>query len=138
MEKYMVWSKIRRSVIPALALTLAPSVALAVNVSSNDGSGVQYRTSSITSGVSRGAVVSGTLKSTSGSPVYYQGLVAFAGCPDEGIGRYTSDTTSTSSVTRGGTISTTLVCGDFQGVKSKVCKNINNLPDACGSYSSTY
>lgn len=134
----MVWSKVGRTLIPALALMLAPSVAFAVNVSSNDGSGTQSRTSSITSGVSRGAVVSGTLRSTSGSPVYYQGKVAFAGCTDVGIGRYTTDTTSTSSVTRGGTISTSLVCGSFQGVKSKVCKNINNLPDSCGSDSSLY
>ena len=117
-------------------LALLPAAAYAVNVSSNDGSGEQHRTASY----SNGAAVTGSLKSTSGKAVYYSGKVALSSCQDPDTGRYSSNVTSTSAVTRGGTISYGPIlppCG-FQGVKSKVCRDITAAPDTCGSDSSLY
>jgi hypothetical protein len=55
-------AKLVKSTVVALALVAMPTAAYAVSVSSNDGSGTQYRTVSY----SNGAKVSGTLRSTSG------------------------------------------------------------------------
>ena len=120
----------------SLAFALLPATAYAVNVSSNDGSGEQHRTTSYTNG----AAVSGTLKSTSGKAVYYSGKVALSACGDKDRGRYSSNVTSSSAVTRGGTISYAPDLGarGFQGVKSKVCRDITAVPDTCGSDSSRY
>ena len=124
------------SVLALSTLALAaPAAALAVSVSSSDGSGTQ----NVSTWYSNGATLSGNLKSTSGSPVYYSGQVAINNCEDSTYGRYTSNTTSTSLVSRGGTISAligTWPCS-FEGVKARVCKDVNNLPDPCGSWSAT-
>ena len=94
-------SIITRGVALGVGLVLMPAAAFAVNVSANDGNGEQHRTRSY----SNGADVSGNLRSTSGKPVYYSGRVALSNCSDPSTGRYASNTTSTSYVTRGGTIS---------------------------------
>lgn len=94
-----------------VAVDLAEPVgALAVNVSSHDGSGTQ----SPATWYSNGAKLDGTLKSTSGNPVYYSGKVNISISSDVTVGRYTSNTTSSSSVTRGGTVSTVLVEPDVE------------------------
>lgn len=115
-------------------LLAAPTTAFAVNVSSNDGSGTQY----ISTWYPCGAKTYGYLKSTSGNPVYYGGLAMFDSLiSDENYGRYTSDTTSKTSVSRGGTIGPTTSCAyrnNFTGVKTRVCRNRNNLPDPCGDW----
>jgi len=121
----------------ATLMTMLPAAAFAVKVSSNDGSGTQSKVESY----ANGADVTGTLRSTSAKGVYYSGKVALSSCEDKSTGRYTSNTTSTSAVTRGGTITTGLPIGwpcGYQGVKSKVCRDITALPDACGSDSTTY
>jgi hypothetical protein len=115
---------------------LMPASAYAVSVSSDSGSGEQYRVKTY----NNGAGVSGTLRSTRGDNVYYAGTVDLSNCSDPGIGRYSSSTTSRSYVTRGGTIAyfpLTFPCG-FQGVRSRVCREIVVLPDSCGSLSSRY
>lgn len=119
----------------SIALMVMPAVAYAVNVSSNDGSGVQYRTTSY----SNGAVVSGSLVSTAGKKVGYNGKVAVSLCSDIDVGRYSGTTTSTTAIIAGGTISALIgaPCG-FQGVKSRVCTIRTLLPDACGTDSLTY
>jgi hypothetical protein len=121
----------------AIGVAMIPSSALAVNVSANDGYGWQARTASY----ANGAAVSGWLKSTSAKVVYYSGKVAISNCSDSDTGRYSSNTSSTDAVTRGGTITTgwfiSWPCG-FQGVKSRVCTAKTGIPDWCGSDSATY
>ena len=118
-----------------LTLALMPASAYAVSVSSGSGSGTQYRDRSY----NNGARVTGYLKSTQGNAVYYQGRVDLGGCNDDTIGRYSSNTTSLTSVTRGGTISTALgLTCSFQGVRSKICRDISGAPDLCGSWSLRY
>jgi hypothetical protein len=128
-------AKLVKSTVVALALAAMPTAAYAVSVSSNDGSGTQYRTVSY----SNGAKVSGTLRSTSGKKVGYNGKVAVSLCSDIDVGRYSETTTSVTAVTRGGTISALILppCG-FQGVESRVCTVRTLFPDACGSDSATY
>lgn len=124
-----------RAVGVGVALALLPGSAYAVNVSSSNGSGVQYRTVTY----SNGAKVDGDLKSTQGYAVYYQGVVDLGGCNDVTVGRYASNVTSLSPVQRSGTIATTLgpFCS-FQGVRSKVCRDISGAPDLCGGWSTRY
>ncbi len=126
--------RVSRIISSAAAICLMPTAAFAVSVSSGSGSGSQTRTASY----SDGAAVSGTLKSTSGNAVYYQGIVDLGGCNDVGVGRYSTNTSSTSSVTRGGTISTAKGLCSFQGVRSKICRDISGAPDLCGPWSTRY
>jgi hypothetical protein len=112
-----------------------PASAYAVSVSSSNGSGTQYRTTSY----GNGAAVNGDLKSTQGYAVYYQGRVDLGGCNDVTVGRYASNVTSLTPVQRSGTIATTKgpFCS-FQGVRSKVCRDISGAPDSCGGWSLRY
>lgn len=132
----MTLQRVLSTVAVAASLVAAPTFALAVNVSSNDGSGIQYRTASFQTG----ADVTGNLKSTNGAPVYYQGLVNYPfPCDNDFIGRYTSDTTSRTAVTRGGRIAGAPGFGcNAPKVNSRVARNVNNLPDPVGSYSADY
>jgi hypothetical protein len=123
-----------RGIAVGVGLAFMPTVAFAVNVSSGDGSGEQHRTASF----SNGAFADGTLRSTAGSPVYYEGKLDLNNCGDPYTGRYTGDVRSTSSIAAGGTISGfTSGCG-LQGVKTRVCKNVNLAPDVCGPDSVTF
>ncbi len=130
--------RIARVAILTMWCLALPAAAYAVNVSSSDGSGTQSRTTTY----NNGAVVSGNLKSTAEYPVYYQGRVDWPQwyCSDSTVGRYSTDTTSTSAVTRGGIIAATPGAGcSSAGVLSKVCRNKPNLtPDSCGSWSTKY
>lgn len=118
----------------ALALFAAPVAAYAVNVSSSDGFGYQ----SASTWYSDGAYMTGKLTSTHGDPVYYQGSVQYNNWPDCKVGRYTSDTRSTSAVTRGGNVIASASCSFdapyTSGIRVKVCKNNNLSPDSCGPY----
>jgi hypothetical protein len=80
-----------------------------------------------------------TLNSLKGNPVYgnaemvYNNLV-----PDESWGRFTSDVYDAGDRVRTGRVGYTSNPGnDMDGVKIKVCRNINNLPDSCSGWSST-
>jgi hypothetical protein len=130
--------RIKRVCALSVLMLSLPATAYAVNVSSNDGSGTQTRTSTL----NWGGDVTGKLKSTAGKSVYYSGRVAISGtvCPDLNVGRYSTNTSSLSLVDRGGRIFSTNTdprC-TFQGVKSRICTVKNNLPDPCGTDSSTY
>jgi hypothetical protein len=111
----------------------APTAAMAVNVSSNDGSGVQNATAWLSGGI----YMDGNLRSTHGNPVYYSGLIDFSQwwCDDVDDGRYTGNVTSTSGMNAGGAVQTASGACTVQGGKAKVCRDINNLPDSCGSWS---
>lgn len=115
-----------------MLIALMPAIAYATNVSSDDGSGTQ----SLTSKGAWSWAASGKLKSTSGSKVYYSGKIVYDWNTDENCGRYTTDTTSTTLVTRGGTCSGPIRADTADGAEYRVCRNINNLPDDCGSWSS--
>jgi hypothetical protein len=130
----MAVSTIYRGVALGIGLALIPVAAFAVGVYSNDGDGRQDRTKSY----SNGADVSGTLSAASGKTVYYAGRVALSGCSDPSVGRYSSNTSSTQYVTRGGNITTSIGTCGFQGVKSRVCTALTALPDPCGADSATY
>lgn len=122
------------SVICLVVVAVAsPTGALAVNVSSSDGSGTQVASSFF----GNGANLTGTLRSTSGNPVYYSGRVDISLAPDQTVGRYTTNTTSTTAVTRGGSVSFFPIFppNQFQGVRARVCRDISFLPDPCGSWS---
>lgn len=128
---------VRRKIINLAGLTVlvlaAPTAASAVSVSSNDGSGHQ----SLTSKYNNGWAASGKLKSTTGNKVYYAGNVIYNSYPDYDCGRYSTNTTSLSLVTRGGS------CSQFppppgpsaDAAKYKVCRDRTGLPDGCGSWS---
>jgi hypothetical protein len=124
------------SILCLVVLALAaPTAATAVNVSSNDGSGVQ----NVTTWYGNGAYLDGTLRSTHGNPVYYSGQVAINNCDDSTYGRYTGNVTSTSGMGAGGQISALIgfwPCS-FEGVKARVCRDVSFAPDPCGSWSST-
>lgn len=118
------------------SLVVAPAFAMAVGVSSNDGSGVQNRVTSFQTG----ADVSGNLRSTAGGRVYYEGKVNYASpCGDDAIGRYTSNTTSTTAVSSGGRITGQpgFGCGAPK-VNSRISKDLTGLPDPSGPYSASY
>lgn len=120
----------RVGLLGGLLLLAAPTAAYAVNVSSNDGSGTQ----SVDAWYPNGAMLKGSLRSTHGNPVYFSGQVVYDWEPDFIVGRYTSNTSSTSAVSRGGPV--TYVNG-ADGAKARVCRDRANYPDPCGSWSST-
>lgn len=127
---------VRKVLVTTAALCVLPTAAYAVNVSSNAGSGDQHRTRSYTNG----ADVSGTLRSTTGRSVYYSGIIDLGNaCSDDTVGRYSSNTTSTRGVTRGGSITILKPrwCS-FQGVRSRVCEDRPASPDSCGAWSTRY
>lgn len=115
------------------ALLSAPAGAIAVNVSSNDGSGTQ----SVSAWYGCGAYLVGKLKSTTGLPVYFNGATVYDNTEDAQQGRYVADTTSTTLVTRNGQLGPASGTCGIDGVHMKVCRNLPNLPDPCGSWSST-
>lgn len=120
------------AVLAAVSAALsAPSVAYAVSVSSNDGSGTQ----SVSVWLRCGADMVGKLRSTHGDPVYYNGDEVIDNAIDIGVGRYTTDTTSTSYVSKGGTIgSNNCTANPIDGIHVKVCRNKSFFPDPCGSW----
>ncbi len=121
------------AVMWGLAIGLVPTTAYAVNVSSNDGFGQQ----SVNSWLSNGWTATGTLQSTHGDPVYYSGRIVYDWDADPICGRYTSDTTSLTPVSRGGTCSVfpPPLFNDVDGAKFRVCRNKPYAPDPCGSWS---
>lgn len=120
---------LKSSAALALAFALAPTAAFAVNVSSNDGSGQQ----GVAEWYVNGARLTGTLKSTHGNPVYFAGHVIYDWAPDKTVGRYTTNTSSTSGASRGGIVADR---NGADGVRVRICRDRNNLPDPCGDYSS--
>lgn len=128
---------VKRMVVVSTALMAflaIPFTAFAVNVSSSEGYGNQ----GAALWYSCGALTRGQLRSTYGNPVYYAGMQMFnGGWADQNVGRYTSDVTATYDVYREGNIGGTSVCTlypYFTGVKVRICRNRNNLPDICGSW----
>ncbi|WP_410814961.1 hypothetical protein [Micromonospora sp. 067-2] len=121
------------AVLTFVALAV-PTAGMAVNVSSSDGSGTQTATTKY----SNGAYLDGTLKSTSGNPVYYSGLVVLNNCGDVNDGRYTGNVTSQSGQGAGGTVSAPppiLPPCSLDGEKARVCRDKSGQPDPCGSWS---
>lgn len=111
----------------------APAGALAVNVSSDDGNGYQNPST----WYANGATLSGALRSTSGDSVYYSGRVNISLSSDVTVGRYTSNTSSTSYVSRGGDVTAVFTPpSSLQGVRARVCRDVSFAPDPCGSWSS--
>jgi hypothetical protein len=116
-----------------MGTALAFAAGNVVNVSSNDGSG----TNAITG---LGATVmnsTGKMKSTHGNPDYFSGKVVYGGNTDHTCGRMAPDVTSTSLKSRDGTCHFPVQPGSLDGGQFRICKNINNLPDTCGGWSST-
>ena len=120
----------------AVLLAIPTTSAIAVNVSSGQGSGYQVATRSW----SNGKTVNGSLRSYHGAPVFYSGRVNLRnGGGSTGAMRYTNNITSRSSVKAGGTI--TGIFGRWtpmSGVQSRVCRHRPYMPDDCGSFSSSY
>lgn len=120
------------TVAAATLMLAAPGAALAVGVSSNDGSGSQY----INQWYGCGASTYGSLRSTSGNAVYYAGRQMFNNTTDSDVGRYTTNTTSSSLVNKGGQVGPTSTCAyssSFTGIKVRICRDRSGLPDGCGS-----
>lgn len=118
-----------------VGLVCLPTAAYAASASSGDGIAYQNREQTYTNG----AKVGGSVRSYVGNPIYLSGKVALNNCGDADVGRYTTNTTNTSFVYKGGTISTILyTCRTVQGVKSRLCTDRNNLPDPCGADSGIY
>lgn len=120
--------RVTQALATTFVLTLIPSAAYAVNISSNQGAGQQ----TVTGHYADGWFASGNLSSTHGNPVYFRGDVIYDGVPDPSCGRYTSDTRSLVAVARSGDCDGGPGIGSSDGAKSQVCRNINNFPDTCG------
>lgn len=120
----------------AVLLAIPTTSAIAVNVSSEQGSGYQVATKSW----SNGKTVNGSLRSYYGAPVFYSGRVNLRnGGGSTGAMRYTDNITSRSAKKAGGTI--TGIFGRWtpmSGVQSRVCRHRPYMPDSCGSFSSSY
>lgn len=127
-----------RRVMTFVALTFValavPTAGMAVSVSSSDGSGSQ----TVGTQYSNGAYLQGPLKSAAGSPVYYSGLVVLNNCGDVNDGRYTGNVTSRTGQNAAGDVTAappiSFPCS-LDGEKARVCKDVNNAPDPCGSWS---
>lgn len=120
----------------AVLLAIPTTSAIAVNVSSGQGSGYQVATKSW----SNGKTVNGSLRSYYGAPVFYSGRVNLRnGGGSTGAMRYTENVTRRSAKKVGGTI--TGIFGRWtpmSGVQSRVCHDRPYMPDDCGSFSSSY
>jgi hypothetical protein len=120
-------------------LALLPTAAYAVNVSSNDGSGTQ----SVTGWSGDTWAASDTLKSSAGNAVYFSGNRVYDSAPDyvcnaNNEGRYTTNTASTSGVSKGGSCGAFgLFPGNVDGAQFRVCRDIQIVSDPCGSWSTT-
>lgn len=124
---------------PALtaAFAVLPVSASAVYVGSYHGDGNQYRAVTY----DHGARVDGRLGSIQGYPVYYEGKSHFTGvfCPNEiVVGRYTSNTSATYYVPRGGAITTSATNCISDSVRSRVSRDITFAPDPSGRWSAAY
>lgn len=87
--------------------------------------------------------MAGTLKSTHGAYVYYQGRVDFNNwyCSDSGPMKYGDRTKARTHVARGGNISmiTTGWCASGGSkVQSRIVKDMGILPDPAGAWSAKY
>jgi hypothetical protein len=119
-----------RTLTLAGAVALAPTSAMAVVVSSNDGYGHQHWIShedqSFTS--------TGKLQSTSGERVYYRGVVVYNSYPDYTCDRISPNTTSSSPVVRGGSCAQVIpIPPSADAAAWKICHDIAFFPDGCGS-----
>lgn len=125
--------RVLASACAVAALVAVPTAASAINVSSNDGSGFANSLRWYNTGVQMG----GSLKSTNGNAVYFSANLIYDGELDYLFGRYTTDTTSLSLVTRGGLAGFNTGSSNpaVDGIKVRVCRNKSNLPDSCGSWS---
>lgn len=126
-----------RTLARAAAFSALPTAAYAVNVSSGNGYGTQWRIATYSNGVQS----AGNLTSTQGYPVYYWGKVNWTQwwCSSSDIGRYTADTTSRTAVSRGGYI--TYWAPGFctaKNVNARVARNIPFAPDPVGPWSSAF
>lgn len=116
-------------------LSAIPSVAFGLSASSSQGR--------IDGGATKwyhaGADMKVTLNSFQTNPVYGSGLQVYDSfSPDEVWGRFTSDISDDGDRVRYGRIgNTSNYANDMDGVKIRVCRNINNLPDSCSSWSGT-
>ncbi|WP_162598729.1 hypothetical protein [Nocardioides gilvus] len=122
--------KIMRSLGLAMAVVLIPASAYAVNLSSNDGNGTQ----TVTSHGDQSFTSTGKLRSNTGKKVYYRGIVIYNNYTDYTCDRISSNTTSKSYVTRGGSCSQLApIPPSADAAGWKVCRDRTGLPDGCGS-----
>jgi hypothetical protein len=103
---------------------------MAVTLSSNDGYGNQHWTSHGDQSFSG----TGQLESTSGNPVYLRGVVVYNNYPDYTCDRISSNTTSPTLVTRGGSCAQLLsIPPSADAAGWKICHDVTAFPDGCGS-----
>jgi hypothetical protein len=93
--------KFLRTSALTLGVALAPAVAYAGNVSSNDGNGWQY----VDSHGDQSFSSSGALRSNTGNTVYFRGIVVYDDYPDYTCNRITSNTNSSTYVAKSGSCS---------------------------------
>jgi hypothetical protein len=109
-----------------------PGVALAVTMSSGNGEGQAF----VQSHTGHSFFATGVLRSTSGNKVYSQGQLVYNWNTDDTCGRWTADVTSSSYQSVSGSCNGEIRIGSSaDAARFKVCRNINNLPDSCGSWS---
>ncbi|WP_418058480.1 hypothetical protein [Pimelobacter simplex] len=114
----------------ALAAALIPASAWAVNLSSNDGNGSQR----VTSHGDQSFSSTGNLRSNTGNNVYYRGIVIYNSYTDYTCNRITSNTSSSSYVTKSGSCSQVFpIPPSADAAGWKICRDRTGLPDGCGS-----
>jgi len=138
LQAYLLLGRVKRmrryikGALVALLMTLVPGTAWAVGVSSDDGSGYQY----VTSHGDQSFHSTGGLRSRSGNKVYFRGIVVYNNYPDYTCNRISSDTTSSTTVTRGGSCWQMIpIPPSSDGAGWKICRNRPFFPDGCGSMS---
>lgn len=117
-----------------ILLSAIPSVAFGLSASSSQGS--------ISGGATRwyhsGADVTATLNSFKANPVYGSALKVYDNGLDDTHGRFTTNVYDQGDRVRSGRVGfTTNNSNDMDGLKIRVCRDINNLPDSCSSWSGT-
>lgn len=122
-----------RATIVAMVVLACPALAYGVTVSHDYGDGWQ----SVTSGRDYGWTATGKLRSYAG-PVYFAGNVVYDNAPDKRCGRYTSNTSSSSYVTKGGTCDKrSIPFANADAAKFQICTDEYLWPDDCASWSRT-
>lgn len=118
-----------------ILMAAVPSVAFGLSASSSQGT----ISGGATTWYHAGADMKVTLNSLKGNPVYGHAIRVYNNfSPDEDWGRFTGDVNDAGDRVRYGRVGyTSNPSNDMDGIKIKVCRNINNLPDSCSGWSST-
>ena len=122
----------------AAILWLAPGVAYAIAASLSDAGDGSVTDSSISIGRNNWGG-DGQIRSYSSSKnVYFGSLLVYNSYPDANCGRSSTDTNSTSYVSKRVSCNTMAVSPNADGVRIRICQNKPIVSDPCGGWYNTH